>query len=237
MGKTLMALFLFLGGAAIASADAVSEGLRADLARERRRLATDARALADSTRRLETALAQLSAAARAVADGATRSDIGAEEVARREDTLNSTEQEARMLLERRRILADRVVERRRSVAVLETELAPRKPDGVSGRWAILLDPGDQKGTFRMALDGTLVTGDYTLEGGYSGSLRGTLINDRLKVERVDSKLGFSTVYYGRIARDGRTIAGTWESTSFGTGGPGSGRWSAARDENAADENP
>lgn len=232
-----MALFLFLGGTAFAPADAVSEGLRADLARERRRLATDTRTLTETTRRLETALSQLSAAARAVAEGATRSDTGPEEVARREDTLNSSEQETRMLLERRRILADRVVERRRSIALLETELVPRKPDGVTGRWTILLDPGEQKGAFRMALDGTLVTGDYTLEGGYSGSLRGTLINDRLKVERVDSKLGFSAVYYGRIARDGHTIAGTWESTTFGTGGPGSGRWSAVREENAADENP
>ena len=82
----------------------------------------------------------------------------------------------------------------------------------------------------MTLDGTLISGEYTLEGGHSGSLRGTFINDRLRVERVDSKLGFTAVYFGRLARDGNTIGGTWESTNFGTGGPGSGRWQAVREE-------
>ena len=82
----------------------------------------------------------------------------------------------------------------------------------------------------MALDGTLVSGDFTLEGGYSGSLRGTLVNDRLRLERVDSRLGFSTVYFGRLARDGNTIAGTWEDTTFGTGSRGNGQWHAVRED-------
>src|SRR3979409_1989048 len=125
-----------------------------------------------------------------------------------------------------RARGDRVVERRRSIALLEAELATKKaPDALSGHWTILLDPGEQKGVFRMTLDGTIVAGEYSLEGGYSGSLRGTLVNDRLKIERVDSKLGFSAVYYGRLARDGRSITGTWQATTFGTGTPGSGRWS------------
>jgi hypothetical protein len=81
----------------------------------------------------------------------------------------------------------------------------------------------------MTLEGTLVSGDFTLEGGYSGSLRGTLIGDRLRIERVDSRLGFSTVYFGRVARDGNSIAGTWESTALGGGAPGSGRWRAVRE--------
>jgi hypothetical protein len=82
----------------------------------------------------------------------------------------------------------------------------------------------------MSLDGTIVSGEYTLEGGYSGSLRGTLVNDRLRLERVDSKLGFSSIYYGRVAREGASIAGTWESTTFGGGEPGAGRWHAVRED-------
>ena len=238
MRNSLVALFLFAASLSPLAADALSDGIRADLARERRRLAADARNLVETTRRLESALAQVSSGARSVADGSSRSDIGADEVARREDALTVSEQEARMLLERRRILADRVVERRRSIALLEAELATKKaPDALSGHWTILLDPGEQKGVFRMTLDGTIVAGEYSLEGGYSGSLRGTLVNDRLKIERVDSKLGFSAVYYGRLARDGRSIAGTWQATSFGTGEPGSGRWSAVREEPTAEETP
>jgi hypothetical protein len=88
----------------------------------------------------------------------------------------------------------------------------------------------------MTLDGAIVTGDYTLDGGYSGSLRGTLVSDRLRLERVDSSLGFSTIYYGRVARDNASIAGTWEATTFGSGTAGAGVWKAVREEER-EENP
>ncbi|HYK41392.1 MAG TPA: hypothetical protein VE007_03315 [Thermoanaerobaculia bacterium] len=230
---------LFLSGAALAlGADVVSDGIRADLARERRRLTTDSRALADTTRRLEAAASELASAARSVSEAASRTDVGVEEVARREDLLSASEQEVRSLLDRRRILAERVIERRRSIALLEADLLTKKPpDGLTGRWSVLLEPGEQKGVFRIRLDGTIVAGEYMLEGGDTGSLRGTLVNGRLRVERVDSKKGFSTVYFGSLARDGQSIAGTWEATTFGTGGPGSGRWRAVRDESGGEESP
>ena len=226
-----MALFLFCAAATLFAADPAADATRAELTRQRRRLAADTRALTDVSRRLETALSQLTAATRAVADGAARADAGPDEIARREEAVETSEQEVRGLLDRRRLLADRLVERRRSVAALEADLQGRRPpDALSGRWTVLLEPGEQKGVFHMTLDGTIVSGDFSLEGGYTGSLRGTLVNDRLRVERVDSRLGFSTVYFGRLARDGNTIAGTWEATTFGGGTPGSGRWRAVREE-------
>src|SRR5262249_54598623 len=168
-------------------------------------------------------------ARRAVPDAAHRSE-GPDELSRREDQVSAAEQEVRGLLERRRTLADRIVERRRTIAALEADLSgKRTPDSLTGRWTVIQEPGEQKGVFRLSLDGTIVTGEYTLEGGYSGSLRGTLVNDRLRLERVDSKLGFSTVYFGRIAPQGATIAGTWEATTFGAGAPGAGRWRAVRE--------
>jgi hypothetical protein len=228
--RKLVALFLFCACAAAFGADPAAEFGKAELARERRRLASDVRALADVSRRLETALSQLTAASRAVADGASRTDVGPDEILRREDAVEGSEQEVRSLLERRRLLADRLVERRRSIAALEADLQARKPpDVLSGRWTVTVEPGEQRGIFQMKLEGTLVSGDFTLEGGYSGSLRGTLISDRLRIERVDSRLGFSTVYFGRVARDGNSIAGTWESTALGGGAPGSGRWRAVRE--------
>lgn len=226
-----MALFVFRASSTAFAADPAADLTKAELSRERRLLATDVRALADVSRRLESALSQLASAARAVSDGAARADAGSDEILRREDAVESSEQQVRSLLERRRLLADRVVERRRTIAALEADLQVRKPaDGLSGRWAVTMDPGEQKGVFRMSLDGTLVSGDFTLEGGYTGSLRGTLVNDRLRLERVDSQLGFSTIYFGRLAREGGSIAGTWESTTFGSGAPGSGRWRAVREE-------
>ena len=118
-----------------------------------------------------------------------------------------------------------------SRAVEHRDEVPGKPaDAVTGRWTVSIDPGDQRGVFRLSLDGAIISGDYSLEGGYTGSLRGTLVNDKLRLERVDSKLGFSAVYVGRVAPDGGSIAGTWESANFGDGGPVQGRWAAVREE-------
>jgi hypothetical protein len=61
----------------------------------------------------------------------------------------------------------------------------------------------------------------------TGSVRGTYVGDRLRFDRVDSRLGFSAVFYGRLLSDG-TIAGTWEATDLGGGGPSSGTWSAVK---------
>jgi outer membrane murein-binding lipoprotein Lpp len=228
------ALFLALGAAPLVG-DA-SDAVKAELARERRRLASDSRTLTDVSRRLESALNQLASASRAVAETAARGDSGPDEMTRREDAVSESEQEVRALLEKRRLVADRIVERRRSIVALEAEITTKKPDAVTGRWAVTLDPGSQRGVFRMNLDGTIVSGEYTLDGGYSGSLRGTLVADRLRMERVDSRLGFSAVFYGRVARDQTSIAGTWEATSFGDGAATSGVWKAVREEEK-EENP
>ena len=232
--RKLAAVLVLAGAVGVAAlvtaADAASDSARAELARERRRVTADVRALSETSHRLEGALTQLSSASRAVAEAASRAE-GADELARREEALSLAEQEVRGLLERRRTIADRIVERRRTIAALEADLSGKRTvDALTGRWSILQDPGEQKGVFRMSLEGTIVSGEYTLEGGYSGSLRGTLVNDRLRLERVDSKLGFSTIYYGRVAREGASIAGTWEATTFGGGEPGAGRWRAVRDE-------
>jgi hypothetical protein len=215
--------------AAAAVADAASDAARAELSRERRKLAEDTRRYAELSRRLETALASLSEATKSAADAAAAGE-SADEIARREEALSTVEQEVRGLLDRRRLQAERIADRRRGVAALEAELAgkPARRDALSGRWAVIVDPGDQRGSFRLALDGTIVSGDYQLDGGWSGSLRGTLVEDRLRLERVDSKLGFNAIFYGRLARDGRTIAGTWEATTFGTGDAGGGQWRAGR---------
>ena len=228
----VVAAGILIGTTLVALADTVSDVLRADLARERRKMTADASQLADVGRRLDAATEALVTASRGVAELAARADSSADEIARREDAVATAEQEVRSLLDRRRLLVERLVERRRNVALLDAELRGKRPassapDVLSGKWSVTQEPGEQRGVFRLALDGTIVSGEYSLEGGFSGSLRGTLIGDRLKLERVDSQLGFTTTYYGRLARDGAQISGTWESTTFGVGAAGSGRWRAA----------
>lgn len=230
MSRSFLGVIILSAALGTLLADTVSDVLRADLARERRRIAADASQLGDVSRRLDAAAGDLSTASRAVVELVGRADASPEEIARREDAVAAAEQEVRTLLDRRRLLVERLLERRRNVSLLEAELRGKgrtaAADLLSGRWNVTLEPGEQRGVFRLALDGTLVSGDYTLEGDFSGSLRGTLIGDRLRLERVDSQLGFTTIYYGRLARDGSQISGTWESTTFGAGAAGAGRWRA-----------
>lgn len=239
MRTTLVACLATSLAGTVLLGDAATDAARAELARERRRLASDSGRLTDVSRRLEAALSGLAEASRSFADGSSRTDVGTDEMVRREEGVAAAEQEVKTLLERRRLLADRIVDRRRTIALLESEVGgkPKPADIVSGRWAVVLDPGEQRGVFRMNLDGTLVSGEYSLEGGYTGSLRGTLVNDRLRLERVDSRLGFSAVFFGRVARDGMAISGTWEATTLGTGSAGSGRWRAAREEEREETGP
>jgi hypothetical protein len=233
-------VLLLVGGSLLA--DAVSDVLRSDLARERRRLAADVTSLADVTRRLEAAVNELAAAARSVADNVGKSDASPEDIQRREDAVSAAEGDVRTLLDRRRLVAERIVERRRNVVLLAEELRSKvRPaataDVLSGKWNVTMDPGEQRGVFHLSLDNTIVSGDYTLEGGFSGSLRGTLVGDRLRMERVDSQLGFIGIFYGRLARDGSSVAGTWESTTFGVGAAGQGKWRAVPIREEGEETP
>jgi hypothetical protein len=241
MRRLSLALVLLLVGGFLL-ADAVSDVLRSDLARERRRLAADVTSLADVTRRLEAAVNDLAAAARSVADNVGKSDASPEDIQRREDAVSAAEGDVRTLLDRRRLVAERIVERRRNVVLLAEELRSKvRPaataDVLSGKWNVTMDPGEQRGVFHLSLDNTIVSGDYTLEGGFSGSLRGTLVGDRLRMERVDSQLGFIGIFYGRLARDGSSVAGTWESTTFGVGAAGQGKWRAVPIREEGEETP
>ena len=70
-------------------------------------------------------------------------------------------------------------------------------------------PRELRGAFSLVQDGTLVTGTYRLEGGWTGSLQGTLVNRKVFLVRIDSRLGRSMEFEGRLSEDGSTVQGTW----------------------------
>jgi hypothetical protein len=125
----------------------------------------------------------------------------------------------------------RLVERTRRVGMLTDELKKKRSgetsfaDPVTGRWFLLINPGPRKGEMRIFLDGTLVTGDYLLDGGFRGSLRGTYIADKLSLQRIDSEQGIDANFYGRVNAQQKRILGTWEATAIAPAtGPGGGTW-------------
>jgi len=112
--------------------------------------------------------------------------------------------------------------------ILKRGVAGRSADDpLSGRWDVTINPGPRHAVFRLVLDGTLVWGEYTMEGGFRGSFRGTLVGDRLFIERIDSERGNDARFWGRLVPSQKRITGTWEATAMAPAvGPVAGSWVA-----------
>jgi hypothetical protein len=102
---------------------------------------------------------------------------------------------------------------------------------LTGRWRLNVQP-DLEGTAYLVQQGTLVSGTYELTGGWSGSLRGTLVANKVRLERIDSQLGFAAIFYGELDTSGEAlvIQGRWEATQLATGMPSAGGWRAVQQD-------
>lgn len=159
-------------------------------------------------------------------------DVGA--VAERIEAVFSLERERAEAVPKEREVVERIRERLRRMALLEERLAALQERTVeeagplTGRWAVVMLPSNQNGTFHLVQDGTLVSGTYTLDGGWSGSLRGTFVNRKVFLERIDSKLGRSATFEGYLSTGGDRIRGGWTSYDLAAEGGSQGQWVATR---------
>lgn len=166
------------------------------------------------------ALADVAAAADAVAAARSRAEAAADRSAR---------------------LREAIQERLRILAVLAgrspTEAAAVPPGSIdlTGRWRVAVAPQNLLGTFHLDQDGAVVSGTYTLTDGSGGSLRGSVSGERLRLERIDRTSGFDSIYEGSIDPAAPRIDGVWTPTILSSGGPGGGTWSAVPAESPAAE--
>lgn len=98
----------------------------------------------------------------------------------------------------------------------------------AGTWDVVLMPSGQKGTFVLVQTGTLVTGTYDLDGGWTGSLQGTLIQRKLYLDRIDARVGRWGRFEGFVSPDGTRIRGNWTKLDVGSEGGSEGVWSGSR---------
>ena len=148
-----------------------------------------------------------------------------------DEAIEEAEARVHALEERRRAQAHRLLERGQRIALLNEEIARRRTatrsvsDPVSGRWEVVINPGSRRGNYRLSLDGTLVSGEYTLDGNFRGSLRGTYVGDKLTLQRIDSERGMDANFYGRVTPSQKKVVGTWEATAIAPSiGPAAGTW-------------
>lgn len=171
-------------------------------------------------------------------DAAVRRDDSAA-AADLEQLLAQVEQAAAVqatLVDAERTLLERLRERQRRVALFQDQIARLRgreqpaAGELTGAWDIVLLPQDQRGTFELSQTGTIVNGVYWLSGGFTGSLQGTLVQTKVYLQRIDSQLGRSMEFEGRLSGDRAKIRGTWHSLELSGGQPSSGQWSATRRE-------
>jgi hypothetical protein len=118
------------------------------------------------------------------------------------------------------ILTDRIARLRKTL--------PADTESLTGTWDVTYLPSGDKGVFTLRQSGTLLVGEYSLEGGWKGSLQGTFVDGKLLLHRIDSKLGRSSDLEGTLAPDGRTIRGSWQNYILSGGSPTTGTWVAKK---------
>jgi hypothetical protein len=142
--------------------------------------------------------------------------------------LDAARAAARIIEERLSSQLDRIQERLRRIALLEGDASARPllgSDPLTGRWRVTILPQNIAATFDLRLNGTVVTGTYQVAGGGSaGSFRGTYTGGVLKLERIDARGGFDSVWEAAVG-SGR-LAGTWMANELVTGQPTRGDWIA-----------
>ena len=105
---------------------------------------------------------------------------------------------------------------------------------IEGHWVLTLMPAGMKGDIYLTQNGTLVTGDYNMENGQTGSLQGTFVNNVLVIEKIDTKYGKNGRLEGGLSKDRQSVKGSWFSYDFSSGQPLTGAFSLDRvqEENA-----
>ena len=247
--RTIPAVFaLVLAGFAALAADTpavrsegptqrpgAAEAVSASLDIERTLLKEDTDAWAALASRLDQARDALQAT-QTTLDAAMRSETPVP-IERIDQLISRIESEASDLhdaIAAERSLIDQMRERRRKILLLEDKvntLLSRSSEAtgpMSGTWDISLLPGGQRGRLFLTQTGTVISGTYVLDGGYSGSVQGTFVNRKIVLERIDSRLGRWGRLEGSLANDGSRIRGTWLRLELAGGDGGEGQWTATR---------
>jgi hypothetical protein len=153
----------------------------------------------------------------------------------RDTDLRKTESELQAVLLEMQQQRSSLLENRTMIAAIQLQVQQLAASAggveapLTGSWRLVVEPG-QEGVAYLQQQGTLVTGTYSLSGGFSGSFRGTFVARKIRLERIDSQFGFAAIFYGRLVGRGEDarIQGNWEATQLASGLPSLGSWTATR---------
>jgi hypothetical protein len=213
--------------------------LRVQLEIEQKALDDDLQSHSEVARKREEARARLRTlyeALDAMVEG--REDSDPEQIESKELEIARTEQETERLTREARELRGRIRDQHQRIALLQDRMGrlrrtlPSDNESLTGTWDVSYLPSGDKGAFTLRQSGTLLAGEYVLEGGWRGSLQGTIVNGKVLLHRIDSKLGHSQDLEAMLSADGRTLRGSWQNFILSGGQPTSGNWVAQKKERA-----
>lgn len=148
-------------------------------------------------------------------------------VERAEQDLEALVREGRLLRALIRSTNDRIEILQERISGLRQRL-PEDSESLTGRWDVSYLPSGDTGVFTIRQSGTLLVGEYVLEGGWKGSLQGTFVDGTVLLHRIDSKLGRSSDLDGTLSPDGQTIRGRWQNFVLSAGSAANGTWVARK---------
>ena len=163
-----------------------------------------------------------------------RADADPALMQQRENEIQKIEQEVAALSQETRRIRDDIRDAHARIELLSERISrlrktlPSDTEALTGAWDVTYLPSGDKGLFQLRQSGTLLVGEYTLEGGWKGSLQGTFVDGKVLLHRIDSKLGRSSDLEGILAPDGRTLRGTWQNFILSGGEATSGQWVAKK---------
>jgi hypothetical protein len=241
MRRGLLLLLCVVLAPTASASEPISEGLREQVRIYQAMVQRDVQELEEQRARLQEAWVRVE---RGAADLVAAQDQGEslDSLSLRDEDLRKAESELMMELFagqrlRRSLLQSQAMIETTEIEVqrLEGEVGPSE-DPITGTWRLVLEPGGQEGVMSLRLDGTLVQGTYRLSGDWSGSLRGTFVAGKVRLERVDAQLGFAAIMYGRLSERGPVprMEGSWEATQLASGLPSGGNWVAEREDESSE---
>jgi hypothetical protein len=237
MIRTLRLLLVLAAASPAFAAQPLTQGLREQLKIQNELLRLDLAELDDQRGKLQEAWIRVEQGASDLATAQAQGE-SLESLKLRDQDLRQAEAELAMHVDsmqrlRREVLAAQALigAIEEEIRRLEGQVGPER-DPLSGTWRIVMEPGGQEGLMTLQLDGTLVQGTYRLSGNWSGSLRGTLVSGKVRLERIDSQVGYAATLYAKLTArgDSARLEGTWEATQLSAGLPSGGSWFAERVE-------
>lgn len=241
MRRTLLVLVAVALALPVVADPNVARGLREQLKIQESLLAADLDLYQQERQRLEAAYLRMQQQVQGLLQ-AQQQDEALDSLRARDEDLRQSEAELLTRIFTAQRLRQSILASRTLMAATEAEINRLEgqygptTDPLTGTWRVVIEPGGLQGRMLLELDGTLVQGTYSLDGDWTGSLRGTYVSRKVRLERIDSQIGFAAIYYGRLVRGGRDgrIEGTWEATQLARGLPSSGTWIAERVDEPAE---